>query len=98
VHRDALWPWLVALFVAAGITFGLAYLRRYRGGLVAFAVQYDLRNRMHDHLLSLDQATLSRLPTGQLVSRANSDSGLIQGLLSLLPLVTGNLLMMLLSL
>ncbi len=97
-RRDALWPWLVALFVAAGLTFGLAYLRRYRGGQVAFAVQYDLRNRMHDHLMSLDQATLSRLPTGQLVSRANSDSGLIQGLLSFLPLLTGNLLMMLLSL
>ena len=97
-RRDALWPWLVALFVAAGLTFGLAYLRRYRGGQVAFAVQYDLRNRMHDHLMGLDQATLSRLPTGQLVSRANSDSGLIQGLLSFLPLLTGNLLMMLLSL
>ena len=38
------------------------------------------------------------MPTGQLVSRANSDSALVQGLLSFLPMMTGNVLMMLLSL
>ena len=38
------------------------------------------------------------MPTGQLVSRANSDSTLVQGLLNFLPLMTGNLLMMVLSL
>ncbi|MGI8677584.1 MAG: ABC transporter ATP-binding protein [Jatrophihabitans sp.] len=97
-RRDALWPWLVALFAAATLTFALAYVRRYRGGQVALAVQLDLRNAMHDHLQRMDQATLGRMPTGQLVSRANSDSALIQGLLQFLPLVTGNVLLMLLSL
>ncbi|WP_304047426.1 ABC transporter ATP-binding protein [Jatrophihabitans endophyticus] len=97
-HRDALWPWLVVLFAAAGLTFALAYVRRYRGGQVALQVQLDLRNAIHDHLLSMDAATLARMPTGQLVSRSNSDSGLIQGLLQFLPLVTGNALSMVLSL
>ena len=97
-QRDALWPWLVALFASAGLTFALAYVRRYRGGQVALAVQLDLRNAIHDHLQRLDRATLSRMPTGQLVSRANSDSTLVQGLLNFLPLMTGNLLMMVLSL
>ena len=97
-HRDPLWPWLLALFAAALIVFVLAYVRRYRGGQVALGVQLDLRNAMHDHLQRLDLATLSRMPTGQLVSRANSDSALIQGLLNFLPLMTGNLLMMVLSL
>ncbi len=97
-RRDALWPWLVALFAAAGATFALAYVRRYRGGRLALDVQFDLRNAIHDHLLTMDQRTLSRMPTGQLVSRANSDSALVQGLLQFLPLMTGNLIMMLLAL
>ncbi len=97
-HTDSLWPWLVMLFAAAALTFVLAYVRRYRGGKMALGVQLELRNAIHDRLQRLDRATLSTLPTGQLVSRANSDSTLVQGLLNFLPLMTGNVLMMLLSL
>ncbi|MCW2848763.1 MAG: transporter transrane region [Marmoricola sp.] len=96
--RDRLWPWLVLLFAVALASFGLAYLRRYYGGRVGLGVQLDLRNAMHDHLQRMDQASLSELPTGQLVSRASSDSALVQGLLNFLPLMTGNVLMMVLSL
>ena len=97
-HNSPLWPWLVLLIALAGLSFALAYLRRYRGGRVALSVQYDLRNAMHDHLLAMDLENLSRMPTGQLVSRANSDSTLVQGLLSFLPIMSGNVLLMLLSL
>jgi ATP-binding cassette subfamily B protein len=93
-----LWPWLTLLVAIAGLVFGFAYLRRYRGGLVGIAVQLDLRNRMHDHLLTLDEQSLSHLSTGQVVARANGDTALVQGLLNFLPLMTGNLLMMLVSL
>jgi ATP-binding cassette subfamily B protein len=95
---EPLWPWLTLLVVIAGLVFGFAYLRRYRGGLVGIAVQYDLRNRMHDHLLTLDEQTLSHVSTGQVVARANGDTALVQGLLNFLPLMTGNVLMMLVSL
>jgi ATP-binding cassette subfamily B protein len=95
---SALWPWLLLLLATSVVTFGFAYIRRYRGGQLALAVQYDLRNDMHDRLQRLDLDTLSRLPTGQLVARANSDSTLVQGLLSFLPLLSGNLLMMVASL
>nr|WP_277348503.1 ABC transporter ATP-binding protein [Planctomonas sp. JC2975] len=91
-------PWLTLLIVLALIAFGFAYLRRYRGGRVALDVQNDLRNEMHDQLQRLDAATLDTMPAGQLVARANSDSALVQGLLNFLPLVTGNVLMMVLSL
>lgn len=97
-RRDALWPWLVLLFATAILAFALAYVRRYRGGQLALGVQLDLRNAMHDHLQRMDLAALAKMPTGQLVSRANSDSTLVQGLLNFLPLMTGNVLMMLLSL
>ena len=51
---------------------------------MAIAVQYDLRNDMHDHLQAMDLDNLNRMPTGQLVARANSDSTLVQGLLGVL--------------
>ncbi|MGA0568470.1 ABC transporter ATP-binding protein [Rathayibacter sp. KR2-224] len=99
VDKNApLLPWLALLIALALIAFGFAYLRRYRGGRVALDVQNDLRNEMHDKLQRLDAATLDTMPTGQLVARANSDSALVQGLLNFLPLVTGNVIMMVLSL
>jgi ATP-binding cassette, subfamily B, bacterial len=97
-RTSVLWPWLTALLVLAAVGFGCAHLRRYRGGRLALAVQYDLRNDMHAHLQRMDFAALDRMPTGQLVARANSDSTLAQGLLSFLPNVTGNALLVLLSL
>jgi ATP-binding cassette subfamily B protein len=97
-HTSSLGPWLVLLITLAAATFGFAYVRRYRGGRLALAVQYDLRNAMYDHLQTMDFANLDRMPTGQLVARANSDSALVQGFLSFLPIMSGNLLMMLLSL
>ena len=93
-----LWPWLVLLVVIAIAVFGLAYLRRFHNGRSSLAVQYDLRNQIHDHLLTLDRATLSHLSTGQLVSRASSDTTLITGLLNFLPLMFGNVLLMLIAL
>ncbi len=98
VHRTSpLWPWLVALIGLAVATFGFAYLRRYHGGRVALAVQYELRNDMHAHLQAMDFANLDKMPTGQLVARANSDSTLVQALLAFLPIMSGNILLMLLS-
>jgi ATP-binding cassette subfamily B protein len=97
-HDSPLLPWLILLVALAAATFGFAYLRRYRGGRVALEVQNDLRNDMHDHLQSMDFATLDTMSTGQLVSRANSDSTLVQGLLNMLPIMSGNVILMLLSL
>jgi ATP-binding cassette subfamily B protein len=97
-HSSPLAPWLVALLGLGVVTFVGAYFRRYRGGRVALDVQYDLRNAMQEHLQGLDFANLDRMPTGQLVARANSDSMLVQGLLSFLPIMSGNILMLVLSL
>ena len=97
-HGSRLWPWLTLLGGLALATFIAAYVRRYHGGRVGIEVQYDLRNDMHQHLQEMDLGNLDRMPTGQLVARANSDSTLVQGLLAFFPTVSGNLLMMLLSL
>ncbi|MGO9965330.1 MAG: ABC transporter ATP-binding protein [Acidimicrobiales bacterium] len=97
-HRSPLAPWLALLVGLGVVTFAAAYLRRYRGGRVALDVQYDLRNAMYEHLHELDFAQHDEMPTGQLVGRANSDSTLVQGLLSFFPIMSGNILLLLASL
>ncbi len=97
VHRSPIAPWLAVLVVFAVATFAMSYLRRYRGGRVSLDVQYDLRNAVHDHLARLDFARHDELQTGQLVSRANSDLGLLQGLLAFLPIMSGNVILMVTS-
>ena len=97
-HRTPLWPWLVLLAVLAAFTFAAARVRRYRGGRVGLEVQYDLRNDIHAHLQALDLESLSRMPTGQLVARANSDTTLVQALLNFVPIMSGNVFLMAMSL
>jgi len=99
LHRRApLLPWLGALLAVGAIAFGAAFVRRYRGGRVSLDVQYDLRNAMFDRLQALDFESHDAMPTGQLVSRANSDATLVQSLLAYFPNVTSNVLLLIASL
>ncbi len=97
-HRSPMAPWLGALIGIGIVTFAATHLRRYQGGRVALDVQYDLRNAMYDRLMDLDFSSHDRMPTGQLVSRANSDSTLVQGFLAFFPNVSGNVLLLVSSL
>ncbi|MHB1447205.1 MAG: ABC transporter ATP-binding protein, partial [Acidimicrobiales bacterium] len=97
-HRRAIGPLLIAMGALFGVRFGSGLLRRYRGGRVAWDINYDLRNAVFDHLQRLDFAGHDQLQTGQLVSRTNSDLNLLRGLLSQLPLMVGNLLQFLMAL
>jgi ATP-binding cassette subfamily B protein len=97
-HSSPLWPWLVLLAGLALVIFGAAHVRRYRGGRVGLAVQYDLRNDMHAHLQALDLESLSRMPTGQLVARVSSDTTLVQALLNFIPIMGGNVFLLAMSL
>ncbi|MEA3218442.1 MAG: ATP-binding cassette, subfamily bacterial, partial [Acidimicrobiia bacterium] len=90
-HRRSLAPWLLLLVLAGLVGFVAAYIRRFIGGRVALDVQYDLRNAIYERLQRLDFARHDAMQTGQLVSRAGSDVGLIQGLLSFLPVMSGNI-------
>ena len=92
--RAAIAPWLLLLAIAAGIRFVSAYVRRFVGGRVSLDLQNDLRNAIYDQLQRLDFASHDELQTGQLVSRANSDVGLLQGLFAFLPIMSGNVLLL----
>jgi ATP-binding cassette subfamily B protein len=92
------WPWLVALVVAGVLSFGCAFLRRWIGGRVSLDVQFDLRNAIYERLQRLDFAGHDQLRTGQLVSRASTDLGLVQGLLAFLPIMLGNVVLLVIAL
>jgi ATP-binding cassette subfamily B protein len=96
--HHTIWPWLLLLVLAGVIRFGAAYVRRFYGGRVALSVQHDLRTAIYDTLQRLDFARHDELQTGQLVSRASSDVALLQGLLAFLPIISGNLVMLVVSL
>ncbi len=97
-HNESLGLWLGVLGACAVGTFVFSHLRRFVGGRVSLDVQYDLRNAIYDQLQMLDSARHDELQTGQLVSRANSDVGLLQSLLAFLPMMTGNVLLLVASL
>ncbi|NYI08319.1 ABC transporter ATP-binding protein [Allostreptomyces psammosilenae] len=84
--------WTGLLAVAALLVFAATHLRRYHAGRLAVDVQHDLRTRLFDSLTRLDGARQAGLETGQVVGRATSDLQLVQGLLSMVPLLSGNLL------
>lgn len=92
--RSPIAPWLFVLGVAATVRFVAAYVRRFVGGRVSLDLQNDLRNAIYDQLQRLDFARHDELQTGQLVSRANSDVGLLQGLFAFLPIMSGNVILL----
>jgi ATP-binding cassette, subfamily B, bacterial len=88
--QPAIWPLAVGLLVAAAANFGGLYVRRYRGGQLSLDVQHDLRTRLFSALSRLDGTRQDELHTGQIVSRSISDLTMIQGLLSMVPMLMGN--------
>ncbi len=96
-HRRGLAPWLCVLAAIGIARFVLAYVRRYRGGRISLDVQHDLRTAIFRQLQRLDFQSHDELSTGQLVSRASSDVGLVQGLLMFLPIGMANIIMFVVS-
>jgi ATP-binding cassette, subfamily B, bacterial len=88
--QAAIWPLAVALLVAALANFGALYLRRYRAGQLSLDVQHDLRTQILASLSRLDGTRQDELHTGQIVSRSISDITMVQGLLSMVPMLMGN--------
>ncbi|WP_239377275.1 MULTISPECIES: ABC transporter ATP-binding protein [unclassified Frankia] len=96
-HRQPLAPYVLALLAAGVLRFAAGFVRRYIGGRLALDVQYDLRDALFTALTRLDGVRQDGLRTGQVVSRANSDVTVVQGLLAFLPLMSGNLLLFVLA-
>jgi ATP-binding cassette subfamily B protein len=89
---------ITVLVVLAAIRFIAAYLRRYLAGKLALGVQHDLRQEVFSSVQRLDGGKQDELRTGQVVSRANSDLQLVQGLLSMVPISFGMIVLVAVSL
>ncbi len=92
------WPWAVLLLGAGVVRFVVGYTRRFRAGRLALDVQRDMRRDVFTALQRLDGPGLDALPTGQVVSRSISDLQIVNGLLSFLPMLSGNALLFVVSL
>ncbi len=99
IARDTpLAPLAVALIGAALVSYGTTFVRRYYGGRLSIDVQHQLRTEMFGALAGFDGAQQDELRTGQIVSRTISDITMVQGLLAMVPIMTGNLLLFVISL
>ncbi len=72
-HSTNLWPLALAVVAAGVLRLVFSVLRRLVAGRVSLGVEYDLRNRMYEHLQSLELAFFDQQQTGQLMSRATVD-------------------------
>jgi ATP-binding cassette subfamily B protein len=68
-----LWPLAAAIAGAGLIRLAFSVARRLVAGRVSLGVEYDLRNRMYEHLQSLELAFFDSQQTGQLMSRSTVD-------------------------
>src|SRR5215217_6077171 len=68
-----LWPLAIAVVVAGVLRLAFSVSRRLLAGQVSLGVEYDLRNRMYQHLQSLELSFFDTQQTGQLMSRATVD-------------------------
>ncbi len=76
--------WVLALGIVGGIAgyFSRTYLFR-----VAYAIEFDLRNSIYEHLTRMSFPFYDRVQSGQLISRANSDIRSVQMYLTFAPMI-----------
>lgn len=93
------WPALTvvitALIVVALTRWAVQFLRRFLSGRLSLNVQHDLRQRILASLLRLDGPAQDQIRTGQVVSRAISDLGAVQGMLGMTPMALTSLIRLL---
>ncbi|WP_328387257.1 ABC transporter ATP-binding protein [Nocardia sp. NBC_00416] len=87
-------PWALALLALGVARFGASFTRRVSSSKLSLGVQHDLRRDLFASLLRLDGREREGLRTGQVVSRAITDVTLIQMFLQLIPMVSGNLVLL----
>jgi ATP-binding cassette subfamily B protein len=72
-ERPDLLPLALAIVGAGILRLGLTLVRRLVAGRVSLAVEFDLRERVYQHLQALELAYFDGQQTGQLMSRATVD-------------------------
>jgi ATP-binding cassette subfamily B protein len=76
--------WIVGLGLVGGVTGYIARLTLFQ---TAYAIEYDLRNIIYEHLTKMSFSFYDRVQSGQLISRANSDIRSVQMYMTFAPLI-----------
>lgn len=87
-RTSSLTPFVLALAVLAVLRGGLTFYYRSTLFKLAFALEYDLRTTIYEHLTTLSFPFYDRVQSGQLISRANSDIRSVQMFLTFVPIVS----------
>ncbi|HEX2619987.1 MAG TPA: ABC transporter ATP-binding protein, partial [Phototrophicaceae bacterium] len=75
---------LILLIIGLSVVTVTAFFgQRYYSGVIAYAVNFDIRRELFDNMLTLDQRFYQTYATGDLISRMHSDILLIWQLLAL---------------
>ncbi|HVL03034.1 MAG TPA: ABC transporter transmembrane domain-containing protein, partial [Acidimicrobiales bacterium] len=85
VPTATLGPFVWALVAVGGLRALLAFVSRNGLARIAFALEYNLRALLYEHLTRLSFSFYDKVQTGQLVSRANSDVRSVQMYLAYAP-------------
>ncbi len=82
--------WAIAIGIAAVVVGGFTGVRRYVAFREARWIEADLREQLFEHFQRLHFGFHDRAPTGQLMSRANTDLQQIQAFVVMIPLTISN--------
>ena len=87
---DPLWKWAGLVAVAGAVSGLFLGLRRYVAFRNARAVEARMRDRLFAHIQRLHSAYHDRVATGELMSRVNTDLNQFQNVVTMVPITTGN--------
>ncbi|MGO9198282.1 MAG: ABC transporter ATP-binding protein [Acidimicrobiales bacterium] len=76
--------WILGLGIAGGLAGYISRLAIYR---TAYAIEFDLRNIIYEHLTRMSFSFYDKVQSGQLISRANSDIRSVQMYMTFAPLI-----------
>ncbi|MGH9298833.1 MAG: ABC transporter ATP-binding protein [Acidimicrobiales bacterium] len=83
-HLSFYVSWILVLGIAGGVT---GYVSRLCIFKTAYSIEFDLRNIIYEHLVSMSFSFYDRVQSGQLISRANSDIRSVQMYMTFAPLI-----------
>jgi len=105
-HKQAIWPYVVAIVGVAAIRFGINFTRRYATARIGIRIEARMRELLYQAYLRFPRAFYDRHPTGQVLSRATNDLypiryfigwGLVQGVQSVMMIFGAAVILLLVS-
>jgi ATP-binding cassette, subfamily B, bacterial len=105
-HRQALWPYIVAIVVLGAIRFGVNFSRRYATGRIGLRIEARMREMLYAAYLRYPRRFYDRHATGQVLSRATNDLypvryflgfGVVLGAQSLLMIIGAGIVLVLVN-